>query len=105
MLSAPAAEIQTVSASAWTKDGKPNYSKVMTIVMCIVFTTTAVLTACGQERLGSRFDVVERAGATSNIERGKFEPERPSDEEARHDDSKADFDNTHLEHVGQYVRG
>lgn len=88
MLSAPAAEIQTVSASDWIKHGKPNYSQVMQIVMCIVFTTTAVFTACGQERLGSRFDLVERAGAASNIEREKLDLAKPCDEESRHQESK-----------------
>jgi SHS family lactate transporter-like MFS transporter len=67
MLSAPAAQIQTVSASNWIKNGKPNYSQVMTIVMCIIFVSVAVVTACGQERTGSHFEVVERAGAQHNI--------------------------------------
>ena len=89
MLSAPAAEIQTVSASAWIENGKPNYSQVMTIVMCMVFSTTAILTACGQERLGSRFDLVERAGAVSSIEREQLELKKPWDEESGHRDSKA----------------
>ncbi|KAI9875269.1 MAG: hypothetical protein M1830_008694 [Pleopsidium flavum] len=85
MLSAPAAEIQTVSASAWIVKGKPNYSQVMTIVMCIVFTASGLITACGQERLGSHFELVKRAGAEENIEneikelRGVEDEERASD--------------------------
>ena len=55
MLSAPAAQIQTVAASSRIKRTphhglQPNYSQVMAIVMSIVFTAVAILTACGQER-------------------------------------------------------
>lgn len=72
MLSAPAAQIQTVAASAWLKktprnELQPNYSQVMAIVMSIVFAAVAVLTACGQERLGSHFELAKRAGAEENI--------------------------------------
>jgi len=80
MLSAPAAEIQTVSASAWIVKGKPNYSQVMTIVMCIVFTAVGVITACGQERLRSHFELVKRAGAEENIE-NEIKELRGEDEE------------------------
>jgi hypothetical protein len=76
MLSAPAAQIQTVAASNWIKSTphqglKPNYSQVMAIVMSIVFTAVAILTACGQERLGSHFELARRAGAQENILAGK----------------------------------
>ncbi|KAJ5981882.1 hypothetical protein N7499_009061 [Penicillium canescens] len=71
MLSSPAAQISTVAASNWIRDTpsgpKPNYSQVMTITMCIVFTACAIIMACGQERLGSRFEVVTRAGAAQKI--------------------------------------
>ena len=94
MLSAPAAQIQTVSASAWIVEGRPNYSQVMTIVMCTVFTTTALITACGQERLGSHFELVERAGAQTNIDREKIElgkaPVRDSMKD-REDGAKAEI--------------
>lgn len=83
MLSAPAAEIQTVAASNWIRNGRPNYSQVMTIVMCIVFTSTAVITASGQERLGSHFEIVERAGAQTDIVREKIELGELSDIETR----------------------
>ena len=71
MLSAPAAQIQTVAASAWLKRTphdqlRPNYSQIMAIVMSIVFTAVAILTACGQERLGSHFELAKRAGAQEN---------------------------------------
>lgn len=76
MLSAPAAQIQTVAASAWIKRTphhglQPNYSQVMAIVMSIVFTAVAILTACGQERLGSHFELARRAGAQENLLAGK----------------------------------
>lgn len=76
MLSAPAAQIQTVAASAWVKETpnhglKPNYSQVMAIVMSIVFTAVAILTACGKERLGSHFELARRAGAEENLLAGK----------------------------------
>lgn len=76
MLSAPAAQIQTVAASNWIRPTphqglKPNYSQVMAIVMSIVFTAVAILTACGQERLGSHFELARRAGAEKNILAGK----------------------------------
>lgn len=67
MLSAPAATIQTVAASAWIRDGRPNYGQVMTITLCIVFGAVGVITACGQERLGSHFELVKRAGAEETI--------------------------------------
>jgi SHS family lactate transporter-like MFS transporter len=71
MLSSPAAQISTVAASNWIRDTpsgpKPNYSQVMTITMSIVFTACAIIMACGQERLGSRFEVVTRAGAAPKI--------------------------------------
>ncbi|RLM01579.1 hypothetical protein CFD26_108908 [Aspergillus turcosus] len=69
MISAPAAEIQTHAATAWIKDGRPNYGQVMTITLCIVCGLVAVITACGQERLGSHFELVKRAGAEENIVR------------------------------------
>ena len=76
MLSAPAAQIQTVAASNWIKDTphngpQPNYSQVMAIVMSIVFTVVAILTSCGQERLGSHFELARRAGESENIEAGE----------------------------------
>lgn len=76
MLSAPAAQIQTVAASGWIKrtpnNGlKPNYSQVMAIVMSIVFVAVAIFTACGQERLGSHFELVKRAGAEEDAIDGK----------------------------------
>lgn len=68
MLSSPAAQISTVAASNWIRNTpsgpKPNYSQVMTITMAIVFVACAVITACGQERLGSHFELIKRAGAT-----------------------------------------
>jgi len=71
MLSSPAAQISTVAASNWIRDTpsgpKPNYSQVMTITMCIVFVAVALILACGQERLGSRFEVITRAGAVKKI--------------------------------------
>ena len=71
MLSSPAAQISTVAASNWIRDTpsgpKPNYSQVMTITMCIVFAACAIIMACGQERLGSRFELVTRAGAAQKI--------------------------------------
>jgi MFS transporter, SHS family, lactate transporter len=71
MLSAPAAQIQTVAASGWIKETprgpKPNYSQVMAIVMSIVFFSVAVFTACGQERLGSHFELVKRAGTEGDV--------------------------------------
>jgi hypothetical protein len=82
MLSAPAAQIQTVAASNWIKNGKPNYSQVMTIVMCIVFVCVALVVACGQERTGSHFEVVERAGAQANIGKGVMDEHTVNDEEA-----------------------
>jgi SHS family lactate transporter-like MFS transporter len=63
MVSAPAAQIQTVAATHWIKHGRPNYSQVMQIVLCIVFATVGIVTACGQERTGSHFELVSRAGA------------------------------------------
>lgn len=82
MLSAPAAQIQTVSASAWIVHGRPNYSQVMTIVLCIVFAAVGVVTACGQERLGSHFELVKRAGAEENIRAEMKELGLGKDEEA-----------------------
>ncbi|KAL2011940.1 hypothetical protein VTN00DRAFT_4658 [Thermoascus crustaceus] len=74
MLSAPAAEIQTVAASAWIDaDGRPKYGQVMTITLCVVFAAVGVITACGQERLGSHFELVKRAGAEENIVREMVE--------------------------------
>jgi SHS family lactate transporter-like MFS transporter len=73
MISSPAAQIQTVAATNWIKDNRPNYGQVMTITLCIVFGTVAVVTACGQERLGSHFELVKRAGAEENIVREMVE--------------------------------
>lgn len=74
MLSAPAAEIQTVAASAWIDaDGRPKYGQMMTITLCVVFAAVGVITACGQERLGSHFELVKRAGAEENIVREMVE--------------------------------
>lgn len=73
MLSAPAAQIQTVWATNWIVKGKPNYSQVMTIIMCIVFSAVAIITACGQERLGSHFELVKAAGAKENVENADLE--------------------------------
>ncbi|KAL1998340.1 hypothetical protein VTN02DRAFT_6368 [Thermoascus thermophilus] len=74
MLSAPAAEIQTVAASAWVDaHGRPKYGQVMTITVCVVFAAVGVITACGQERLGSHFEVVKRAGAEENLAREMVE--------------------------------
>jgi SHS family lactate transporter-like MFS transporter len=71
MLSSPAAQISTVASSNWIRDTpsgpRPNYSQVLAITMCIVFTAVAIITACGQERLGSRFELVKRAGAVQAI--------------------------------------
>lgn len=71
MLSAPAAQIQTVAASNWirpTQNGpKPNYSQVMAIVMSIVFTAVAIITSCGSERRGSHFELAQRAGAEDRV--------------------------------------
>jgi SHS family lactate transporter-like MFS transporter len=46
MISSPAAQIQTVAATAWIKDGRPNYGQVMTITLCIVFGTVGVVSHC-----------------------------------------------------------
>lgn len=71
MLSAPAAQIQTVAASNWirpTPNGpKPNYSQVMAIVMSIVFTAVAIIISCGSERRGSHFELAQRAGAQDRV--------------------------------------
>lgn len=74
MLSAPAAQISTVAASNWIRNTpsgpKPNYSQVMAITMAIVFVACAVITACGQERLGSHFELIKRAGMTQSARTG-----------------------------------
>jgi SHS family lactate transporter-like MFS transporter len=72
MLSAPAAQAQTAAASAWIKNGKPNYSQVMTIFECVIFFICIVVCACGPERLGSHFEVVKRAGDIENIQKGEL---------------------------------
>ncbi|KAI1625873.1 major facilitator superfamily domain-containing protein [Exophiala viscosa] len=66
MFSAPAAQSQTAAASDWIKNGKPNYSQVMTIFMCVLFASAIAVCACGPERLGSHFEVIKRAGAVEN---------------------------------------
>lgn len=73
LFSAPAAQAQTASASAWIVDGKPNYSQVMTIFMCVIFGAVVVITACGPEKLGSHFEVIKRAGDVENIVRAQLE--------------------------------
>jgi SHS family lactate transporter-like MFS transporter len=94
MISAPAAQIQTVAATHWLVGGRPNYAQVMQIVMCIVFTTVAVVTACGQERLGSHFELVSRAGAAHGVE----SKEVNLDEEAAVE-SEEKSGSSHLERV------
>lgn len=64
----------------------------MTIVMCVVFAAVAVIISCGQERLGSHFELVKRAGTEENIEREEGEMGMRGD-----GDLKTDFD--HLERV------
>ena len=39
----------------------------MTVVLCIVFAAVIVITASGQKRLGSHFELVKKAGAEENI--------------------------------------
>lgn len=73
VFSAPAAQAQTASASAWIKDGKPNYNQVMTIFMCVIFAVVVVVAACGPEKVGSHFEVIKRAGDAENIIRGQLE--------------------------------
>ena len=90
MLSAPAAQIQTVAASNWIQDTprngpQPNYSQVMAIVMSIVFTVVAIFTSCGQERLGSHFELARRAGAQENIDTGKVTIKSENDRDLEDD--------------------
>ena len=90
MLSAPAAQIQTVAASNWKRDTprnglQPNYSQVMATVMSIVFTVVAIFTSCGQERLGSHFELARRAGAQENIDAGKVTTKNESDRDLEDD--------------------
>ncbi len=59
VISVPAVQIQTVASTAWRVGGKPNYTQVITTVMSIVFTTVGFVSASGQERLGSYFELVE----------------------------------------------
>ncbi|KAL1895591.1 hypothetical protein Sste5346_005060 [Sporothrix stenoceras] len=86
LISAPAAQSQTAAASRWLRDGKPNYSQVMTIFMCVVFFLAILVCAVGPERRGSHFEVIQRAGAVENILRGEkqlqFEEEEKKAEEA-----------------------
>ena len=71
----------------------------MTIVMCIVFVTTALITACGQERLGSHFELVERAGAQTNIDREKMElGKAPVGDSIKVREDGANAENGHLEY-------
>ncbi len=67
LISAPAAQSQTAAASAWIRDGKPNYNQVMTIFMCVLFALSITVCACGPEKLGSHFEVIQRAGAVENL--------------------------------------
>lgn len=69
LFSAPAAQSQTAAASAWIRDGKPNYNQVMTIFMCVIFLLAIIVCAMGPERRGSHFEVIKRAGAIENIQR------------------------------------
>lgn len=95
MLSAPAAQISTVAASNWIRNTpsgpKPNYSQVMAITMSIVFVVCAVITACGQERLGSHFELVKRAGVTQRARTGdkntSVEDDETKDEAVHYKDS------------------
>lgn len=67
LVSAPAAQSQTAAASRWIRNGKPNYSQVMTIFMCVVFFLAIIVCALGPEKRGSHFEVIKRAGAMENI--------------------------------------
>lgn len=67
LVSAPAAQSQTAAASRWIRNGKPNYSQVMPIFMCVVFFLAIVVCALGPEKRGSHFEVIKRAGAMENI--------------------------------------
>lgn len=73
VFAAPAAQAQTAAASAWIKNGKPNYSQVMTIFMCVIFALACIVCACGPEKVGSHFEVIKRAGDPENIIRAQLE--------------------------------
>ena len=45
----------------------------MTIVLCIVFAAVIIITASGQEKLGSHFELVKKAGAEENIGKENLE--------------------------------
>ena len=57
----------------------------MAIVMSLVFTIVAIFTSCGQERLGSHFELARRAGAQENIKAGKVTMKSETDRDSAKD--------------------
>ncbi|KAF2774429.1 carboxylic acid transporter, partial [Teratosphaeria nubilosa] len=58
MFAAPAAQIMTVGAEHWIVDGKPEFGYTMWIAEVVALVLMLVWIACGEEKVGSRFELV-----------------------------------------------
>lgn len=66
----------------------------MAITMAIVFIACAVITACGQERLGSHFELIKRAGVTQSARTGDIKTSVKDDETKNEAINKEDAPST-----------